>query len=397
MEENYSKKTYKQLLKDNAFLQWRLFPTSETDNHWRKLLENDSKLAGEVTKADRYLKEKYFNISPLPLEDEALLLQRILATLQDESSQKRGFIPGWARFSIAASVAAVIILSSIRYFNREQHESVEKNIIVGKELISQDIQLISDNKSISFQENIAIEINANGMAQINTEDCANKKTAIDVHDLNTLIVPYGKRSTLTLSDGSKVWLNSGSVLEFPARFTGESREVRLASGEIYIEVAPDKKKPFYVHTSDFHVRVYGTRFNVSAYADSPQSVVLVEGSVGLQSVGGNEVKLMPNEQAVCSRDGTFETQEVDVAHFISWKNGYLMFEDAPMPEVLKQIERYYNLSFSYDKDVALKDLTCNGKIILSENLDNVMTTITLLTSTRYKKENNRIYITNDSD
>lgn len=117
----------------------------------------------------------------------------------------------------------------------------------------------------------------------------------------------------------------------------------------------------------------------------------------MQSAGGNEIKLMPNEQAVWSQDGTFETQEVDVAHFISWKNGYLIFEDAPMTEVLKQIERYYNLSFSYDKDVTLKDLTCNGKIILSENLDNVMTTVTLLTSTQYKKENNRIYITNDSD
>lgn len=398
MEEIYSKKTYKQLLKDNAFLQWRLFPTSERDNHWRKLLENDSKLAGEITKADRYLKEKYFNISPLPLEDESLLLQRILATLQrDESSQKRGIIPGWVRFSIAASVAAVIILSSIRYFNRERHEGVEKNIIVGKELISQDIQLISDNKSISFQENIAIEINANGMAQVNREECANKKTAIDVYDINTLIVPYGKRSTLTLSDGSKVWLNSGSVLEFPARFAGENREVRLASGEMYIEVTHEKKKSFFVHTPDFNVKVYGTKFNLSAYVNSPKSIVLVEGSVGLQSAGGNEIKLMPNEQAVWSQDGTFETQEVDVAHFISWKNGYLIFEDAPMTEVLKQIERYYNLSFSYDKDVTLKDLTCNGKIILSENLDNVMTTVTLLTSTQYKKENNRIYITNESD
>ena len=70
--------------------------------------------------------------------------------------------------------------------------------------------------------------------------------------------------------------------------------------------------------------------------------------------------------------------------------------DTPMSEVLKQIEKYYNLSFNYDKDVKLKDLTCTGKIVLSENLDNVMTTIALLTSTKYLKENNRIYITNNT-
>ncbi|HBX18829.1 MAG TPA: iron dicitrate transport regulator FecR, partial [Porphyromonadaceae bacterium] len=78
--------------------------------------------------------------------------------------------------------------------------------------------------------------------------------------------------------------------------------------------------------------------------------------------------------------------------FISWKNGYLTFEDTPVIEALKQIERYYNLSFNFDEEVSFQGLTCTGKIILSDNLDNVMTTLALISSTTYKKEDTQIYI-----
>jgi len=188
--------------------------------------------------------------------------------------------------------------------------------------------------------------------------------------------------------------NSGSVLEFPAQFTGNNREVRLTSGEMYIEVATDRQKPFHVRTSDFNVKVYGTKFNVSAYDDSPKSVVLVEGRVSLQSANKKETILSPNEQAVYSDNGTFHTQKVHVNQFISWKNGYLEFDKTPMTEVLKQIGRYYNLSFDFDNDVNLLKRTCTGKIYLSENLDNVMTTVGLLSSTICTKKENQIFITN---
>jgi ferric-dicitrate binding protein FerR (iron transport regulator) len=85
---------------------------------------------------------------------------------------------------------------------------------------------------------------------------------------------------------------------------------------------------------------------------------------------------------------------VDVNQFISWKNGYLELNKTSMTEVLKQIGRYYNLSFNFDKDVNLQKRTCSGKIYLSENLDNVMITIGLLSSTQFTKKDNQIYISN---
>ncbi len=183
-----------------------------------------------------------------------------------------------------------------------------------------------------------------------------------------------------------MWLNSGSTLEFPSDFTKNTREI-YHSGEMYIDVVPDKNKSFYVHTSGYNVKVYGTKFNISTYSGSPSSVVLVEGSVALQSVDRQELFLLPEEQAVYSEaTGTFDTRKVDVHSFISWKDGYLTFEDIPVTEALKQIERYYNLSFNYGDNVSFQGLTCTGKIILSDNLDNVMTALTLISATKFKKE-----------
>ena len=379
-------------LKDERFIEWKLFPSDELNAYWDDFLRKHPGERENMALAEAHFRNvrlSSHNLSEEKKEEAIKRLEQSVHTFQNKKKIRR------ISYVAAACISALIISALYLHTVRDQaKESVTfPDYIVGNELQSEDIQLITNNHTASFQENIHIEISNTGVAWVKTDNEDREDIPMDKRTLNTLIVPYGKRSILTLSDGSKVWLNSGSVLEFPARFAGDNREVRLASGEIYIEVAPDKKKPFYVHTSDFHVRVYGTRFNVSAYADSPQSVVLVEGSVGLQSVGGNEVKLMPNEQAVCSRDGTFDTQEVDVNQLISWKDGYLEFDDTPMEDVLKQISRYYNLSFSYDKEVSLKEHTCTGKVILSDNLDNVMTTLALISATKYRKENKQIYIT----
>lgn len=224
------------------------------------------------------------------------------------------------------------------------------------------------------------------------KDGGERELAIEKQAMNRLIVPHGKRSEIVLADGTKVWLNSGSSIEFPSAFTGETREV-LLSGEIYVQVAPDKKRPFIVHTPNYKVKAYGTQFNVSAYAPSSSSVILVEGSVGVQAGETKEVMLSPNEQAIYTASTeTFETRSVDVLAYTSWKDGYLTFDDTPVTEVLKQIERYYNLSFNLDEAVSFKGITCTGKIILSENLDNVMTTLSLISGTKYKRENRTIYI-----
>jgi len=387
-------KRYTDFLKDSQFIRWQLAPDEALEAHWKEFIEKNPDLSNELQRAIHYLKTTGLNKSRFGDAERVRLLNKIQLTI--ERSVKKTKTRRIIRLSVASCAAIALLMIGLNLFLSQKndiHSSPEQEVIVGSLLNNEDIQLITEEESLSFQNDVQMEFDERGKAKITQIDREEKTVELTKSKQNTLIVPYGKRSTLILADGSKVWLNSGSVLEFPAQFTGNKREVRLASGEMYIEVAPDKKKPFYVHTSDFNVKVYGTKFNVSAYADSQKSVVLVEGRVSLQTANKKETFLAPSEQAVFSDNSTFHTQKVDVKQFISWKNGYLEFNQTPMTEVLKQVGRYYNLSFDFDNDVNLQKRTCSGKIYLSENLDNVMATVGLLSSTIYTRKENQIFIT----
>lgn len=387
---------YTDFLKDKQFIRWQLAPNRELEAHWEDFIKQNPELKIALQQAIDYLKTTGLNKSTLNEDERIRLLNEIQSTV--ERSLKRIKSRRLIQLSVASCAAIALLIIGLNHFvfqEKETRFSPEQELIVGNLLNNEDIQLITDEDSLSFQNDVQVEFDESGKAKITQGNNGGKTAELTGSKQNTLIVPYGKRSTLTLSDGSKVWLNSGSVLEFPAQFGSKKREIRLTSGEMYIEVIPDSQKPFHVHTSDFNVKVYGTKFNVSAYADSPRSVVLVEGRVSLQPVNKKETFLSPSEQAVYSDNGTFNTQKVDVTQFISWKNGYLEFDKTPMTEVLKQIGRYYNLSFDFDNDVNLQKRTCTGKIYLSENLDNIMATVGLLSSTKYIKDNDQVFIINE--
>jgi len=165
--------------------------------------------------------------------------------------------------------------------------------------------------------------------------------------MHKLMVPSGKRSILQLSDGTRMWLNSGTELDFPSKFGGSTREITV-KGEIYIEVA-EGQKPFYVNTSQFRVRVHGTKFNISAYGDEDNTVVLVEGSVEVVTAGHESTWLSPNEKAAIST-GKILKETVNVDEYTGWKDGVLIFDQTPISEVLKKIGRYYNVNFEDRSD-----------------------------------------------
>ena len=378
-------------LKDEKFIEWELFSTDELNRYWEEYLRRHPDEKDDILLAKKHFRSINVSSLKIPQEKKEEAIRRMEQSLGAYSRKRR-----IRRFTYTAAACTVALVLSI-LFQKEMNRSGQQltdtaDYIVGSELESEDILFITGNKASSFQSNVDIRIDNDQTARIKSEHAEAEEISIEQHTMNKLIVPYGKRSKVMLSDGTQIWLNSGSSMEFPSTFTGERREVFL-SGEMYIEVAPDKNKSFYVHTSAYNVKVYGTKFNISTYSGSPSSVVLVEGSVSLQSAERQELFLSPNEQAVYSEaTGAFDTRKVDVHSFISWKEGYLTFEDTPVIEALKQIERYYNLSFNYEDDISLQSLTCTGKIILSDNLDNVMTTLTLISDTKYKKKDKLIYI-----
>lgn len=378
-------------LKDEKFIEWKLFPTDELNAYWEEYLRQHPGDRDNIQLAEKHFRNINVSSLKMPQEKKKEAIYRLEQSLNtyNRKRQIRRFV------YVAAACAAALILSVLyvqKEINQPESELIgSTDYIVGSELESEDILFISGNRTTSFQTNVDIHLDGNKTAQIRSENEEDEEISIEQHTMNKLVVPYGKRSKIVLSDGTQVWLNSGSSLEFPSAFSGERREVFL-TGEMYIEVTPDKNKSFYVHTSGYDVKVYGTKFNVSSYAESASSVVLVEGSIGLQTTNREEILLSPDEQATYNNDGTFEKRKVDARSFVSWKEGYLIFEDTPITEALKQIERYYNFSFNYGEDVSLHGLTCTGKIILSDNLDNVMTALTLISATKYKREDKLIYI-----
>ena len=174
-----------------------------------------------------------------------------------------------------------------------------------------------------------------------------------------IISPNGSRTTFELPDGSKVWLNNGSSLKFPIRFTGNQRVLEL-KGEAYFQITHNKDMPLVVKTNDIQVLVHGTEFNVMAYPkDNNLTVTLVNGSVSMQKMKqNNEAKellmLKPNQQAVYDiANSEIDYMTVDPVKYVAWKNGKLIFVDDSIDIVMQKLERWYNVEINLkDKDLS---------------------------------------------
>ena len=160
----------------------------------------------------------------------------------------------------------------------------------------------------------------------------------------TIVSPLGARTQFTLPDGTMGWLNNGSSLEYKSNFTNQ-REVELI-GEAYFEVIKTNNKKFVVNISDFSVEVFGTKFNVSAYEeDLESSVVLEEGKVRIKnSISGISELLDPDERFSLNKSSkTASITRVSAEDYTIWREGQLKFRNEPLGEVLKKIERWYNV------------------------------------------------------
>ena len=155
-----------------------------------------------------------------------------------------------------------------------------------------------------------------------------------------------------LPDGSKVLLNAASSIYFPTAFTGNERRVEI-TGEVWFEVAKDAEKPFRVLVNHaMEVEVLGTHFNVNAYTNEAAiKTTLVKGAVKLLQ-GSNTTTLAPGEQAVAASTGNISVlKEVDMEDVTAWKNGMFYFDNTPIESIMRQVERWYDVTISYEGKV----------------------------------------------
>ena len=186
----------------------------------------------------------------------------------------------------------------------------------------------------------------------------------------TVITHLGERSQVVLPDGTKVWLNSASSVEYVAPFFSRERRVKM-DGEAYFEVAKDANRPFIVHTDHFATRVLGTSFDVTTAprADGSSAVVLVEGSVAIDVANGESVTLNPSER-FSMKDGSYSVYEVDPYKYISWKDGLLFFTSNTLFEVLQKVAAFYKIEITCFGEIGSRK--CTGKLILFDDLDGTL-------------------------
>lgn len=178
--------------------------------------------------------------------------------------------------------------------------------------------------------------------------------------LNTMTTPRGGQYQITLSDGTKVWLNAESSITYPTAFAAKTREVTI-TGECYFEVAKDKTKPFVVKTPKENIEVLGTHFNVNAYADeSGIKTSLLEGSVKI----GNQI-LKPGQAYTNGK-----IIQTDVNQDVAWKNGIFHFNRTPMKDALRQLSRWYNVEVVYQGKAP--ETLVSGKMQRSLHLSQVL-------------------------
>ena len=303
-------------------------------------------------------------------------------------------------WSIAASFALLLSLVFYLYIYSSNH-SIRK-YAAEKVVVSDDARIIiSDGSEYRLKSNDShIRYDADGKEIViewnndQTEKVSNQpKEAKAV--FNQIVVPFGRRHSITLSDGTVVQLNSGSKLVFPAKFAGAHREVFL-KGEGYFEVSKDASKPFIVNTDFINVKVLGTHFNISAYENEKSAVaVLVEGSVEVYKdkfLNNNHSKIVPGQACFFTgNDSELHIQDVNVNEYISWKDGYYLLSDQPFGNIIKKIEKYYNKSVSMG-DNELANRIISGKLVLAAQLEGTMDFLAKATKCRYALKEDGTYI-----
>lgn len=282
--------------------------------------------------------------------------------------KKRNMWNRWMRIGVWISSAACAIVVCILLL------TIEKKPIPSLEVVCSEIQPVdkkallirSDGQKVVLGKD-ARYLQEGDAALVTVDSCGLKYSSVNEDSFDSLIinrieVPRGGMYMLKLSDGTEVWLNSDSWIEFPVVFSKEYREVQLR-GEAYFNVAKNTHSPFIVKTLLGKVKVLGTEFNMKCYLEEAVvATTLVEGKVLFENKNNQVITLNPGEQATWGNEyGQTLVQKVNVDYFISWKENRLAFQRESLEKIMLILSRWYDLDFIFENE-KLKKLEFSGNL-----------------------------------
>ena len=337
---------------------------------WRKVSDENERAFQRMISEDFYT----IGMEKLEMYDSRVAYGRFLQK-KYQQRRKRRFLINMAR---VAAVALPFVIALVLYvgLNREEEQmvrpSLASNILPGTSkavLTLANGQMIPLGKEATDSTIITdgTQISASGSGVTYASGVESESVVY-----NKLEIPRGGEFCLTLSDGTRVWLNSETELRYPVNFTAEKRRVFL-KGEAYFEVAKNAQIPFVVTTSaGIDVKVLGTKFNVASYENDEQvTTTLAEGSVEVGDEKGS-VRLKPEEQALfCKGDRSLRVQKVDVGMYLAWKDGKFIFEEQSLEQIMKQLQRWYEMSVFYTNE-EVKQYTFSGDLKKYDDFDKII-------------------------
>ena len=359
---------------------------------WRKVSDENERAFQRMISEDFYT----IGMEKLEMYDSRVAYGRFLQK-KYQQRRKRRFLINMAR---VAAVALPFVIALVLYvgLNREEEQmvrpSLASNILPGTSkavLTLANGQMIPLGKEATDSTIITdgTQISASGSGVTYASGVESESVVY-----NKLEIPRGGEFCLTLSDGTRVWLNSETSIQYPVAFGAKERRV-FVQGEAYFEVAKDANKPFTVQFMSSSVTVLGTSFNIRAYPEEKQSqATLAEGSVRIYSPGSSML-LKPGEQAeVSALSGEMVKKEVEVKTFTSWKDGRFVFEQEPLENIMRTLERWYDIRVIF-KDEGTKRISLSGNMKRYGDFSQVMKMLQMTGDVRFELHGNDVYITTE--
>ncbi len=337
------------------YLKGQLTKTERTElNNWLKASDQNRKLFYELCNAG----ELEYQIERFGISDPAEGWQRTenkIAAKNSLTIHKQHWKVWWQ------SVAALLVLALIAW--QLLVHTMNKLPLTAKSLTSKyggDVlpgmlkaELVLSNGTVvqlNADKDSVFTENGNTVQRMQDGSLLYSKVlaGVNVPAYNTIRIPNAGEYRLLLEDGTKIWLNAATSLRYPVQFTGAERRVELLEGEAYFEIAKNKEKPFIVVADRMEIQAIGTAFDVNTYPreDSSRSTTLAEGRVKV-TAGSHARLLLPGEQV--RTDGTTaQVFKADMEAVTAWKNGLFIFNGTPLPEVMNQVARWYDVRIVYD-------------------------------------------------
>lgn len=325
-----------------------LTPQEQSElQHWTQQSKDNQKLFQELTDPT-YLHEELAEMSAV--DTEAALIR-----IRPRLKRKANYGHQW--LAIAAGVLLAVIVLVRFIWTAPSVEQSTKTVKVISDIApgsNKAILTLASGKQINltdagnqtFAQLPGTRIVNSAKGEVSYQDQGVAQNEMQ-HQLNTIATPKGGIYTLRLADGSRVTLNAASSLKFPASFSGKGNRVVELSGEAFFEVAKDKRHPFIVKTSQQEITVLGTRFNMNTYPDEPAArTTLIEGSVAVN----HHLTLKPGEQAITVGHSSV-IRQVDARPYIAWYNGVMEYNDSAIPEIMREVARWYDVEVVYPNGV----------------------------------------------